>query len=186
MSKIKYSIVLIFLCLLSHFSVAKGNINEYQAKAIFLYNFANFVEWPEEAFNSIDSPIKICLYGNVPFGIFLDSVEGTIIGDRQLVVLRTQDVDDIYEGCQILFVGYDKHERLPDFWKKIKYYYVLSIGEQNEFADRGGVINILRTTDRIQFQINISNAIEQGLFLSSDLLSLAREIKRNTQKATTE
>lgn len=45
-------------------------VKEYQVKALFLYNFANFVEWPDEAFPHADSPLKMCLYGAVPFGSF--------------------------------------------------------------------------------------------------------------------
>ncbi len=87
---------------------------------------------------------------------------------------------DLKSGCQILFVGADQRTRLPELWKHINYLYVLSMGEQQGFADSGGIVNILRTTDQVQFEINISNALSNGLFISSDLLSLAREIKENT------
>ena len=155
---------------------------EYQIKALFLYNFANFVEWPKEAFSGPREDISMCLYGNVPFGGFLDTVAGTLIGDRKLVIRRTQEISDIKEGCHILFVGEDQKVRLPTFWNEIKYIYVLSIGEEEEFTDRGGIVNIMRTTDQVQFEINISNALENGLFIGSDILSLAREIKRNADK----
>ena len=179
-------VIILLLALVLSQDVFSTDEAEMQSKAVFLYNFANFVDWPEKAFESKQSPIKICLFGEIPFGTFLDAVNGTLIGERELFVLRTYKLADIYEGCQILFVGEDKKARLPDFWKSIKYVYVLSIGEQDGFADRGGIINILRTTDRVQFQINISNALNQGLFLSSDLLSLAREIKRNTEAIETD
>ena len=154
---------------------------EYQAKALFLYNFANFVVWPEEAFSHPDEPIRLCLFGDVPFGTFLDSVDGTLIGTQPLQIQRAQLIEQITDGCHILFVGDEKRASLPDFWKQIKYLYVLSVGEQNRFTERGGIINILRTTDRVQFEVNISNAIANGLFISSDLLALAREIRRNTE-----
>ncbi|MCG8668409.1 MAG: YfiR family protein [Pseudomonadales bacterium] len=154
---------------------------EHQAKALFLYNFANFVEWPTEAFEKPKDPITLCLFGNIPFGNFLDSVNGTLIGERPLTVQRTQDMADIADGCHILFVGDEQRVLLPEFWNQIKYLYVLSVGEQNQFTQRGGIINILRTTDRVQFDVNISNAIANGLFISSDLLALARTIRENTR-----
>ncbi|AFU98402.1 YfiR family protein [Simiduia agarivorans] len=154
---------------------------ELQVKALFLYNFANFVEWPDDAFNSPDAPIRMCLFGEIPFGIFLDSVNGTPIGARNLAVIRTQDKTDIASGCHILFVGGDQKASLPDFWKDVQFLFVLSVGEQKAFADSGGIINIFRTQDQYQFEVNISNAMAAGLFLSSDLLSLAREIHENTQ-----
>lgn len=162
-------------------SASQDEFAEYQVKALFLYNFANFVEWPREAFSSPSENISMCLYGEVPFGGFLDAVNGTLIGDRRLVLRRTQDIEDIKEGCHILFVGEDQKVRLPTFWNEIKYIYVLSIGEEKDFTDRGGIVNIMRTTDQVQFEINVSNALENGLFIGSDILSLAREIKRNKE-----
>lgn len=166
--------------------VSKEELAEYQIKALFLYNFANFVEWPNSAFKTSQSPIRLCLYGDIPFGLFLDDVDGTLIGERELKIERTSNLEDIRDGCQILFVGDEKKVILPSFWGEIKYFYVLSIGEEEGFADKGGVVNIMRTTDQVQFEINITNAIENGLFISSDLLSLAREIKKNTPKIDAE
>ena len=42
-------------------------IDEYQVKAVFLFNFAKFVEWPATAFKSANEPIRICLLGQNPF-----------------------------------------------------------------------------------------------------------------------
>jgi hypothetical protein len=162
-------------------NTANNEVAEYQVKALFLYNFANFVEWPESAFETDTAQLRLCLYGNVPFGIFLDEVDGTLIGDRELSIKRTKSLEDIRNGCQILFVGDDKKVILPTFWNEIKYLYVLSIGEEKGFASNGGVINIMRTTDQVQFEVNISNAMANGLFISSDLLSLARKIRKNSQ-----
>lgn len=154
---------------------------EYQIKALFLYNFANFVEWPEDAFSSPTQPVTMCLFGEIPFGMFLDAVEGTLIGERELKIKRTKEISQIKEGCHILFVGEDRRVMLPTFWDEIRYVYVLSIGEESNFTDRGGVVNIMRTTDQVQFEINISNALSNGLFISSDVLSLARQIKHNSE-----
>ncbi|UTA46788.1 YfiR family protein [Simiduia sp. 21SJ11W-1] len=164
-----------------HAQADEQELAQLQVKALFLYNFANFVEWPADAFAGPESPIRMCLFGDIPFGIFLDGVNGTPIADRTLAVVRTQDKADIAEGCQILFVGNDQRARLPDFWKDVQFLFVLSVGEQAGFADKGGIISIFRTKDQYEFDVNISNAMAAGLFLSSDLLSLAREIHENTQ-----
>lgn len=183
--KLKFVVRLSLLCCIccSALSqqVQRDVFSEYQVKALFLYNFANFVEWPDSAFEAKEAPIRLCLYGDVPFGIFLDEVEGTLIGERELLINRADNLEDIKNGCQILFVGDDKKVILPTFWDQIKYLYVLSIGEEKGFASKGGIVNILRTTDKVQFEVNISNAITNGLFISSDLLNLARRIRENTQ-----
>jgi hypothetical protein len=154
---------------------------EQQVRAQFVYNFANFVEWPEDAFAGPEAPIKICLFGLVDFAPYLYTFSGTRIGGRPLVVQKASEIEEIRAGCHILYVGWDERVRLPTFWQEIRYIYVLSIGDRQGFADKGGIINILRTRDRVQFDVNIENALLNGLFLDSDLLALARVIKRNTR-----
>lgn len=165
-------------------AVAQGNKSEAekQVRAQFVYNFANFVEWPADAFDESGAPIKICLFGEVFFAPYLNSYNGSLIGERPLLISKADSVDEIRAGCHVLYVGDDERVRLPTFWKEIRYIYVLSIGERQGFADKGGIVNILRTRDRVQFDVNIENAIGNGLFLDSDLLALARVIKRNTAK----
>lgn len=154
---------------------------EQQVRAQFVYNFANFVEWPDDAFANTEAPIKICLFGEVNFAPYLYTFAGTRIGMRTLEVRKTDQMEEIRSGCHILYVGQDERVRLPTFWQEIQYIYVLSIGDRQGFADKGGIINILRTRDRVQFDVNIENALINGLFLDSDLLALARVIKRNTR-----
>jgi len=154
---------------------------EQQVRAQFVYNFANFVDWPDDAFANDAAPIKVCLFGEVDFAPYLYTFSGTLIGDRPLVVQKADEIEQIRAGCHILYVGQDERVRLPTFWKEIQYIYVLSIGDRQGFADKGGIINILRTRDRVQFDVNIENALINGLFLDSDLLALARVIKRNTR-----
>lgn len=170
---------LLFLILLA-VSTA-GQAQDEQAKALFLYNFANFVEWPESAFASNAAPLTLCVFGEIDFGAFLTEVDGTLIGNHPLKIISTLKKSDIESGCHILFVSYEQRIRLPEFFTKIKYMYVLSVGDREGFADKGGIINIVRTSDQMQFEINITTALKNGLTVSSDLLSLAREIKRIEQ-----
>lgn len=156
-----------------------GEAAEHQVRAQFVYNFANFVEWPSEAFAHREAPIKVCLFGEVAFAPYLYTYVGTLIGSRELQVQKTDRLEDIRSGCHILYVGQDQQVQLPGFWEQIQYVYVLSIGERQGFAEHGGIINIMRTRDRLQFDINIENALSNGLFLDSDLLALARVIRRN-------
>lgn len=155
-----------------------ATIDDERVKALFLYNFANFVEWPESAFDEKNSDLLMCLFGDVSFGPMLQAVDGTLIGNHRLRILRTKKLADIESGCHMLFVSQEQRVRLPHFFTQIRYMYVLSVGERKGFAEKGGVINIVRTADEIQFDINLATAMANGLLVSSDLLSLARDVKR--------
>lgn len=185
MTKLTHTLLKFFVAitlLLSMNLQAANTEAQQQVKAQFIYNFVNYVEWPDDAFETNTSSIRICLYGDVPFASYLLSFSGSQIGMRELTFIISSAINDIYSGCHILYVGDDQRIKLPDFWNQIQYVYVLSIGEREGFTDQGGIINIFRTKDRLEFDVNINNALLNGLFLDSDLLSLARTIKRYTEK----
>lgn len=151
-------------------------IKEFHIKALFLYNFANFVEWPADAFKDKETPLTMCLYGSVPFGGFLDAVNGVKIRDRHLKIIRTSKIEETKSGCHILFVGTEHLATIEKLFNNLNHLFVLSIGNVKGFTDKGGIVNILRTKDQHKFEINLSKAIENGLLIDSDLLSLARII----------
>src|SRR5438045_2716409 len=80
-------------------------IDEYQLKAAFVGNFAQFVEWPADAFKGPTDPVTICVLGRNPFGGALGSlVEGKVHGGRAFAVREITDVKQS-DACQIVFVS---------------------------------------------------------------------------------
>jgi len=62
---------------------------EYQVKAVFLYNFSHFVEWPPEAFTTPTEPFVIGILGSDPFGARMDeAVHGELINQHPMVIRR--------------------------------------------------------------------------------------------------
>mgnify|MGYP000016099731 FL=1 len=151
---------------------------EKQVRAMFVYNFANFVEWPRKAFKRSNSPLQVCLLGDVPFAGYLEPMSGTLIGDRELKVVITSNEKKIKGRCHILFVGDDQKQVMKKLSRSKKYIYILSVSEQKGFIESGGIVNIIDQSQKISFDIDLDNAKRRGLFISSDLLSLARNIKR--------
>src|SRR5437763_797056 len=67
---------------------------EYAVKAAFIYNFAQFTQWPADAFTSDDSPFVIGIVGDDPFDHALDqAVAGKSWNHHAMTVrhLRTED-----------------------------------------------------------------------------------------------
>lgn len=173
----KKTLITISLCLLPLMGFAVSE-SEKQVRAMFVYNFANFVEWPKKAFNRPTSPLQVCLLGDVPFSPYLEPMSGTVIGERELLVSMTDDEKTFKGQCHILFVGDDKKLDMDRLYRSKKYVYILSVAEQDGFIERGGIVNIIDQSQKISFDIDLDNAKKRGLFISSDLLSLARNIKR--------
>jgi hypothetical protein len=86
--------------------VLSGQVDEYQVKAFFLYNFTRYVEWPSQKFNSPTDPIVICILGQNPFGNALEqAIHGKALEVSRTVVVR--QISDIQPqcNCHILFVS---------------------------------------------------------------------------------
>ncbi len=157
---------------------AETGIEEYQVKAAFLFNFAKFVEWPAQAFQSADSPIAICVLGPNPFGSSLDqAVEGKVVGNRKFVVRDVRDAQQAND-CHILFVSAAAWTRSQVRLGDIKQCCVLTVGEEDSFIAGGGMIDLKLENARVRVEINPDAAERARLRISSKLLSLA-EIRRN-------
>src|SRR5262245_54276953 len=68
---------------------AQANPQEYQLKAVFLFRFAQFAEWPEDTFMNDGTPLVIGVLGKDPFGTLLDdAVRNETVGTHPLSVRR--------------------------------------------------------------------------------------------------
>lgn len=159
-------------------ALAYGSVeSSLQLRAMFIYNFANFVQWPDKAFANDSSSINICLYGEVEFSNYLQPLAGTLVGDRELKVSEYKQGADKTQRCHMLFVGSDKKILSKSLFASKQFLYVLSVSENNQFIESGGIINILSQENQVSFEIDLQSAKNKGLFISSDLLSLAKSIK---------
>jgi hypothetical protein len=147
---------------------------EYQIKAVFLFNFVQFVEWPASAFVSPDDPIRIAVLGNDPFAGSLDiAVQGEKVRQRSLVVERVQRIQDA-ANCHLLFVCSSERMNIASIISAFKGRPVLTVGDMPDFARRGGIIDFYLEGQKVRFEINRAAALQSGLKVSSQLLGLAR------------
>ncbi|MES1166713.1 MAG: YfiR family protein [Pseudomonadota bacterium] len=143
---------------------------EYQVKALFLFNFAQFVEWPEHAFRDAQAPLVIGVLGDDPFGAYLDElVKGEKIGARPLVVRRFSRADDINE-CHILFISRSESAQLDKIIASLKGRSLLTVGDADTFIRKGGVVRFVTENNKIRLRINVEAAKASDLTISSKLL----------------
>lgn len=152
--------------------------NEYAVKAVFLYNFGKYTEWPATAFADASAPFVIGILGEDLFGGALDEVaaKGTI-GERRIVVRRFASPDQYRQPCHILFVSRSLTSGQESVLrKKIAGDAVLVVGESPGFAERGGSINYFIEGDNIRFEINVDNARRAQLRMGAKLLRLGKPV----------
>jgi hypothetical protein len=149
---------------------------EYQVKAACLYNFAKFVEWPEQNRHS-QTPLVFGVLGEDPFGEELDAVvKGRSIAGRTITVVRYRSLEKL-GPCHILFVSESEDGRLPMIFEALAGRGTLTVGDTPRFAARGGVIGFTMERQRIRFEVNLDAAKRAGIRISSRLLRLARVVR---------
>ncbi len=143
---------------------------EYQVKAVFLFRFAQFVEWPPTAFPEAQTPLVIGVLGQDPFGTYLDEiVQGETVNNHPLAVQRYASVEEI-TTCHILFISRSEEDRLEQVLVGLKGRDILTVGDADRFSVRGGIIRFVTEQGRIRLRINLKAAEAANLKLSSKLL----------------
>jgi hypothetical protein len=149
------------------------NASEYDVKAAMIYNFALFVEWPDQSFTSAGESISVCILGEDPFGQSLETnFAGKTVRGRELQVHRVQRVAEL-QTCHIAFISPSERKRLPEIISALGTSSVLTIGDVKDFAELGGVIGFRVEDEKIHFDINVKAAQRANLKISYKLLNLA-------------
>jgi hypothetical protein len=170
---ILYQSMLAVLLLTSHFALSAQPAPDrgYQLKAIFLYNFTQFVEWPSNSFSSEQSPMIIGVLGTDPFGDYLEeTIAGEKINGHPLQVKYYKDVEEI-AGCQVLFINLPETKRQQAL-AKLKGKNILTVSDDPDFMRRGGMIRFYTKEGKIKLQVNLEATKTESLVLSSKLLRL--------------
>jgi hypothetical protein len=161
---------------------AQTSSGEAQVKAAFVYNFLKFVDWPAEAFHGTQDPVVVGIVGE---GDVADATERFLaakqVGARPVVVRRLS-WDQSLAGVQAIFIAEPDAKRLHHVLEAAAASSVLSIGEGEEFATRGGVIGLLIEGSKVRFDIDTGAAQAAGLHVSSKLLALTRVVRSSAAR----
>ncbi len=152
----------------------------YQVKAVFLFNFAQFVEWPSEAFPEAQSPLVIGVLGEDPFGSLLEeTVSGEKSNGHPLVVAHYQTVEDI-KNCHILFINLTPEKKQASILSSLKGSGILTVGDGESFTRDGGMVRFTTENNKVHLKINLNAVKADHLTISSKLLRLAEIVDSKT------
>ena len=157
----------------------KQKFTDYDLKAVYLFRFTQFTDWPANAFTSTNAPIVIGIVGDDPFGKTLDDVvKGESVRGHPLVIKRLNSSDDL-QSCQMLFICRNEKEQLPALLQKLKGNPILTMGDDDGFAESGGMVNLVLVDGKVKLEINPAAAEQAGLQISGKALRLAHIVKSN-------
>jgi len=143
---------------------------EYQVKAVFLFNFTQFVSWPAESLPDPQQPFVIGVLGHDPFGRALDdAVRGEQVAGRRLVIERFRTRADL-KPCQILFIDRSASADADAVLRDLEHTGTLTVTDFDVATSPDVIIRFFTENQRIRLRINVDSARTAGLTISSKLL----------------
>ena len=162
------------VAILPRIAAGQGNPpSDGERKALFVYDFMLFVDWPADAFQNPSEAIRVQIIGRDPFDGSLDRLLATkSVGPRRIVVTHSA-APKTAPFPHVLFVSAAEE---PDLSRVLAAYCrapVLTVSDLDGFANRGGVIGLIEEEHTLRFAINRTAAEEARLQVSSKLFHLA-------------
>lgn len=178
-------------------SGALGDENEkaLQLRAAFLLNFVKFTQWPDDAFDSTDSPITVAVLGDDPFGSILEqtfhdrAVHGRSIAVERFSIPSRRDYrsDDAYQSAfesllarisrsHVVYLNIDAASMRRTILEQLASAQVLTVGHDRDHGRNGTILSLDEDRSKIVFYVNMQSLDDSRLKISSKLLRLARQI----------
>ncbi len=148
-----------------------GDLQEYQVKAAFIFNFIAFTQWPENN----DKTTDLCLYGKNNFGREIDDLQAKSVNTNTIKIIRLERLEKV-DACQVLFISNSAASDLTSILNKVAGKAILTVADTPGAASEGVMINMQLIQNKIKFEVNLKSARDVQLNINSRLLQLATEV----------
>jgi len=146
---------------------------EQQLRAGYIFHLAAFVTWPSLA---AADPLNVCFIGGADIRGALDAMSnGKPIGSHRVAARAVANVGAL-DGCQVLYLDSAAHA-MNNLVSEMGRSAMLTISDQADFVHHGGIVELFTEDNRLRFNINLDNARNAGLKVSSNLLQLASHVE---------
>ncbi len=177
-------IALLALFMMSaHLCVAASRYKEDEIKAVLIYHFAKFIDWPPEAlpptsFGEVTPEFTLCIFGTGLLDNALATIRGKPVKGRPLVIRHVNRPAQL-QTCHTLFISASAFALADPLLTYAKNLPIVTISDLAGFARMGGMFNFIRSNDTIGFEVNPEAARRVGLTIRSKLLRLAITVVRS-------
>ena len=145
---------------------------EQAVKAGVVYNITKFVVWPSHA----SDKFNLCVFGDDKLDGGLEALYGKRVGNKK-IVLRRNLPDKALAECQVAFIAKQDDEGIQNILAKFKKLPVLTISDNADFINHGGMVGLVRDNRRVGFEFDLTAVRSVGLNVGAQLLKLAKRVK---------
>ena len=149
------------------------------------------VTWPADKFQDSNAPFIIGVLGDpedpvikVVTGPLEERVEGKALDSGRRVIIKSFASAAEARQANILWVSASERTRFPEIFHALEGARVLTVSNADDFVEKGGIVQLQvgensQGVHVVQFrEIDNGSAQRQGISISSELLKLARMVRR--------
>ncbi len=167
----------LFCCLLLFFfsnitSVYAQSVEKQAVLAVLTLNIARFTSWPERVINDPEAALNFCIVGDNVVQRAFDSIDNKVINNKVIHIMNLSRLRNL-EQCQLLYISNLERGRLISLMSELAGQAILTVGEDIEFLQAGGMVGLERVHGKMQLNINLPVVKQSNLVISSRLLQLA-------------
>lgn len=143
---------------------------EYDVKAVFLYHFTRYLQWPKENESDV---FDIEVIGRSEITGTLQAIAGKRnVGPLPIRIRQCRDAGEIGHP-HILYIARSAIPQLARILEKTRNTAILTVGEMEGLGRHGVAINFVEKDGNIKFEISEKRLEAAGIRISSQLLKLA-------------
>ena len=162
-----------FAFLYSQGVTSSQTVEQQTVLAVLTFNIARFSQWPDSAFINKPLTLNLCVIGNNVVQQSFEKINNKVTNHKTVHVINLSRLRNL-DQCHLLYISELKRNKLISLRTQLKELPVLTIGENMEFLQLGGMVGLLQVNGKIQLSINLAIIKQSGLLISSRLLKLAK------------
>ena len=165
--------VVLFMLLASHKTLSQVDVNVM--KAVAFEQISRFIQWPDQDMTSKNSGRFII--GVLGHNTVVEHIEELYakqkIKDKAVELRHISNLDDVI-GCHLLYIAGTKRDELSKVMAITRKRPILSISDSSGFIEKGVLVNLYVSMNKLRFEINEQGFLEAGLTIDPLLLKVAR------------
>jgi hypothetical protein len=165
-------------------------VDEFELRTAYLYNFALFTTWPADWPPENGTTMAVCTLGEDRFGAALEQLHNRKVRGKRLVVRRSIALEQA-SACHMLYIAESERQHMAAILESLRGTSVLTISEAqsgDKLKEGDGtmtatsampartIISLVLENRKLMFEVDSTAARQAGLTMSSRLLYLARRV----------
>jgi hypothetical protein len=155
--------------------------SEEKVKAVYLYKFLNYVEWPASVSTGPAAPYQIGVIGD---DLVANELAGIIAGktvNNRPITSRRIAYGELLTDIDVVFIGRGERARQAALLRQLRMQPALTVTETESALEQGSMVNFRIVDSRIRFEVSVDAAEQAGLKLSARLLGVAINVVKGSR-----